>query len=191
MTSCGRKEAIPQECENHEGIRAGRKGRVGVWSAGTQLGEDRELCVRGGAQGVDVFPRRTRVDASKRFAGVFCQTRLHLPFEQFHELGALQGAPRDEMLWKHPSGIRASGPSRDVAEDDDDKDMPPNAVASAGPAPGVGVKHKLVIFPAERTAPTGHGDYDEGDEVLKCFDGKGTLPCSVWGARAFQSPGKE
>ena len=89
MTSCGRKEAIPQECENHEGIRAGRKDRVGAWSAGTQLGEDRELCVRGGAQGVDVLPRRTRVDASKRFAGYFRQPSLHFPFKQFHKLGAL------------------------------------------------------------------------------------------------------
>ena len=59
-------------------------------------------------------------------------------------------------------------------------DAVPFMVAVDGPAQRIRVKLKLVKFAAERTTPTGHGDLDEGDEVLKCVDGTGTLPCLVW-----------
>jgi hypothetical protein len=79
--SCGLKEAIPQEGEDHEGIRAGRKGRGGVWSAGTQFGDYGELRVHGGGQGVDVLPCCAGVNATQHFADLFRQSRLPFPFE--------------------------------------------------------------------------------------------------------------
>ena len=43
------------------------------------------------------------------------------------------------------------------------------------------MKLKLVMFSAKRTSPAGNEDSDESDEVLKCFDGKCTLPClDLW-----------
>ena len=71
-------------------------------------------------------------------------------------------------------------PAQSLAENRRDADKLPNAIASDGPAQRVGVKLKLVMFSTERAAPQIHSSSDEGDEVLKLFNGKGTLPCSVW-----------
>lgn len=46
-------------------------------------------------------------------------------------------------------------------------DAVPLMVAVDGPAQRIRVKLKLVKFAAERTTPTGYGDLDEGEEVLK------------------------
>ena len=140
---------------------------------------------------MDVLPCRAGIDATQRFAGRIGRPGTRLLFEKTHEFPAPQRTSRDEMLWKDPLGVGLPRPAQGPTEDRDDTDVQPHAVAPGGPASRVGVELNLVILPAQRTAPTGHGYYDEGDKVLKCFDGKGTLPCSVWGARAFQSPAKE
>ncbi len=46
-------------------------------------------------------------------------------------------------------------------------DAVPLMVAVDRPAQRIRVKLKLVKFAAERTTPTGDGNLDEGDEVLK------------------------
>ena len=66
----------------------------------------------------------------------------------------------------------------------------PNAITFDGPALRVGVKLKLVVLPAEGAAPLGYCYPNKGDKVLKLFDGRGTLSCSVWW-RGRSTPVKE
>ena len=68
---------------------------------------------------------------------------------------------------KNPLCATAARPTQGPAENRRDVDQLPNAVTSSGPARRVGVKLKLVAFPAERTAPLGYCDSDKGDKVLK------------------------
>ena len=143
------------------------------------------------AQGADVLPGRPRVDAAQDFAGVSVSPVLPFP------LRVVSRAPRSSRGLR---GIRCSGsillvygrpgPSRGVAEDRTTTRIRRRSPSlPIGPALRVGMKHKLVKFPAEWTAPTGYGDYDEGDEVLKCFDETGTLPCLICGV-GIRKPGK-
>jgi hypothetical protein len=57
-----------------------------------------------------------------------------------------------------------------LADDRRDAAGPSLVLTSDGPAPRIGMKLRLVMFPAERTAKSGYCYPCEGDEVLKCFD---------------------
>ena len=126
---------------------------------------------------------RSRVDTAQCIAGCVGESGIPVPslFEELHERRARKGTPPDQMLRQYPFGVRPSHPARRVAENRRDAITPPLVVTSDGPAVRVGVELKFMEFPAERAAPAGYGDSDEGDEVLKCFDWKGTLPCLVCG----------
>jgi hypothetical protein len=93
------------------------------------------------------------------------------------------------VLWKDPLGVGLACPAQDPTEYRDDADMAPHTITPSGPALRVGMELKLVMFSAERTSPAGNGDSNESDEVLKRFDGKGTLPCpDLW--RGYSKPSK-
>jgi len=69
--------------------------------------------------------------------------------------------------------------------------LPTLSIAFDGKPLGIGVELQLVMIPAQRAAPLGHGSQDEGDEVLMCVDRRDALPSSYWGAWVFKSPVKE
>ena len=129
-----------------------------------------------------MLPGRSRIDTAQRRAGCVGQTELpvQILFEELHELLAPKGTARDEMLRQDPFRAVLPCSPHDPAENRRDVNELPNAIAFDGPALRVGVKLKLVVLPAEGAAPLAHCYPDEGDKVLKLFDGRGTLPCSVW-----------
>lgn len=176
------EEALPQEVEEYKEICPGRKGRASglAWRCGNHFGEDRQLGACGGAESADVLSCSSWIDAAQRDAGHFGRAGTHLPFEEFREFLAPQGTSRNEMLGQYPFRALPPRSAQSLAENRRDADKLPNAIASDGPAQRVGVKLKLVMFSTERAAPQIHSSSDEGDEVLKLFNGKGTLPCSVW-----------
>ena len=176
------EEALPQEVEEYKEICPGRKGRAFelAWRGGDHFGEDRQLGACGGAESADVLSCSSWIDAAQRDAGHFGRAGTHLPFEEFREFLAPQGTSRNEMLGQYPFRALPPRSAQSLAENRRDADKLPNAIASDGPAQRVGVKLKLVMFSTERAAPQIHSSSDEGDEVLKLFNGKGTLPCSVW-----------
>jgi len=176
------EEALPQEAQEHKEICPGRKGRAFglAWRGGDHFGEDRQLSACGGTESADMLSRSSWIDAAQRDAGRFGRAGTHLPFKEFRELLAPQGTSRNEMLGQYSFRTLSPRPAQSLAENCRDADKLPSAIASDGPARRVGVKLKLVMFPTERAAPQVHSNSDEGDEVLKLFNGMGTLPCSVW-----------
>ena len=185
----GLQETIPQEDEYHERIRARREGWAIGWGrrGNEQFGEYRELGVHGGAQRADVLPGSPRIDAAQCLAGHVGESGvlLSLVFEELHEILAPQGASWDQMFRQHPFRIGQPSLARNPTQDRRDAATPSLSIAFDRKSLGIRVKLKLVMIPAQRAAPLGHDDPDEGDEVLKCVDRRGTLPCSVWGAWVF------
>ena len=161
-----------------------------AWRGGDHFSKDRQLGAGGGTESADVLSRSPRVDAAQRDAGRFGRTGTHFPFEEFRELLTPEGTSRNEVLRQYPFRALPPRPVQSLAENRRDADKLPNAIASDGPAQRVRVELKLVMFATERAAPQVHGSSDEGDEVLKLFDGEGTLPCLDWW-RGRSRPAKE
>ncbi len=128
-----------------------------------------------------MFPGRPRVDAAQGLASRRGESGLPVvpPFEKLHQPLTPEGTARDEMLRQYTLGVGQSQSARGSTDDRRNVATPSLPVTPDGPSQRVRMKLKRVAFPAKRAAETRYGYSDQGNEVLKCFNFKLTLPCLV------------
>ena len=181
---CGFEKPVPQQAQDHEGLRVGREGRpFGLPRRnGEEFCKGWELCPRGGADGANVLPGCSWINAAQCIAGSVGESGISVPllFEELHEPRAPERAARDEMLRQNPFRALSPCPTQGPTENRRDVNELPNAITFDGPALRVGVKLELVVLPTQGATPLGYCYPDQGNKVLKLFDGRSTLPCQVW-----------